>query len=253
MFKQFVSIVICLSAVFLTPAATAIVNIEKVKIESNTKPFTGEFNLSLSGASGISEKEAVSMASRLQWDDTSTQFVVLKYDYETASDVKNTDKTFLHYRYIHLAKADLSWELFAQIEKDEFKLLKLRSLAGGGLRILLHKNDDRSLARLGVGLFNSREEYEDLAATVEELIRANFYFTYHYRVNKGVSFVSTTYFQPDLENTEDYRALEQLSVEFEISDRFTYFIKLDVSYDNKPVQNLEKDDTSYSSGIKYIF
>jgi putative salt-induced outer membrane protein YdiY len=237
----------------LIQPAYAIVNIEQVKLDSNKESFSGELNISFSGASGVSDKSAVSLSSRMQWDDTSTQFVIIKRDFEESSGVKSTDKSFMHYRYIRDAQAQFSWEAFTQIENDKFKLLKLRTLVGGGSRILIHKDEDTSLARIGLGAFSSREEYDDTASTIEEVVRANIYFTYHYRFTKGLRFNTTTYYQPDINDTEDYRALEQLSFEFDISKGLTYFVKLDSSYDNKPVQTISKHDTTYTSGIKFSF
>ena len=249
---MFKSLILTVLLVFAFPVI-AIVNIDKINVGDDDQTHQGEISLDVSGASGNTDTQATSLGGRFQWNNQSTQFIVLKYDYAKSSGIKNTDKTFLHYRYINNAKDTSTWESFFQLQDDEFKLLKLRTLIGAGYRLRLSTSNKESQSRIGAGLFYSREEQEDAFLTVEELIRANIYFTYHLKVNKAVNFLSTTYYQPDIENFSDYRALEQLSFEFKLSKDLLYFVSIDIAYDNKPVNGLEKDDTSYKSGITYRF
>jgi len=240
--------------VFLLPLhAQSIVNIEKINIEQDDKPFQGEIGLDFSGASGNSDTQAISLASRMQWNNDSTQFVVIKYDYAKSSDVLSADKTFFHYRNIFSSAGQRSPELYFQLQNDEFKLLKIRSLLGAGYRFKLNSNSSDSSSRLGAGVFYSQEEYNDIKNSIEEVARLNLYYTYQLKINNTTHFVSTTYYQPDIENTSDYRALEQASLEFNLSEDLLYYLTVDISYDNHPVDNIEKDDTSYKSGIKYRF
>lgn len=240
------------SLLFVTPAYS-IVNIEKINIEDKRDPFQGELSFDVSGASGNSDIQATSVGSRMQWNNTSTKFIVLKYDYAKSSGIKSTDKTFMHFRYINNPLKPITWESFFQLQDDEFKLLKLRTLVGAGYRFKLSPKNEKSASRLGLGLFYSKEEQNDSLQTVDELVRFNLYYSYEYNVNKHTSFSSTTYYQPATDEFSDYRALEQLSFQFKIADDLLYFITLDVSYDNQPVNGLEKDDTSYKSGIQYRY
>jgi len=233
--------------------AVSIVNIDKINVTDDDQVQQGEVSLDVSGASGNTDTQATSLGGRFQWNNQSTQFIVLKYDYAKSSGIKNTDKTFLHYRYINNAKEKITWESFFQLQDDEFKLLKLRTLLGVGYRVNLSTDNKKSHSRIGIGMFYSREEQEDSLLTIDELVRANIYFTYHFKVNKNVNFLSTTYYQPDIEQFSDYRALEQLSFEFNFSKDLLYFVSLDIGYDNRPVNGLEKGDTSYKSGITYRF
>lgn len=239
---------------FSAPAG-AIVNIEKINTVADTEAFQGEIDFDLSGVSGNSEISSTSLGSRLQWNNTATQFLVFKYNYAKSLGVKSTDKAFMHYRFVNNAKASSSWEGFFQFEKNEFADLQLRSLLGAGMWFQLSEKNTNSRVKLGLGLFHSKEELEpDVGVVIYENInRANIYFTYQYSVNKGVKFLSTTYYQPDIDNTADFRALEQMSLEFNVVTDLVYFITLDVSYDNQPFNSLEKNDSSYKSGIKYRF
>lgn len=247
--------VLFLIILLVSNSADAIVNIEKINTVDDNKPFQGELDFDLSRVSGNSRIQSTSLGSRFQWNNMATQFLVVKYDYAESLGVKNTDKSFMHYRFINNAKTAGSWETFLQFEKNEFKDLKLRSLLGGGLWFQLLQKNRQSHAKLGLGVFHSKEELKPNVGELiyENLNRLNIYFTYQYKVNNGIKFLSTTYYQPDIENTADYRALEQLSFEFNVLTDLVYYITLDVSYDNKPFNALKKDDSSYKSGIKFRF
>jgi len=245
------SALICL-CLFTTNAA-AIVNIEKVNIEKNPAPFQGQIDFKLSGASGNSDIQSSSLGSRFQWNETSTQFIVLKYNYARSFDVKSKDNSFMHYRYIVNPKLKITSEYFLQLEENEFTLLKLRTLFGAGLRFSLLNNIENQQIRFGLGLFRSKEKIDDTNNTIDELNRLNTYLTYQYKIKDSIHFLSTTYYQPDIDNTSDYRILEQLSLEFSISKNFVYYLTIDMSYDSDPVIALDELDKGYKSGIKYIF
>jgi len=245
------SVLICLC--FFTTNAVAIVNIEKVNIEKNPAPFQGQIDFKLSGASGNSETQSSSLGSRFQWNDTSTQFIVLKYNYARSFDIKSKDNSFMHYRYIVNPKLKITSEYFLQLEENEFTLLKLRTLFGAGLRFSLLNNNKSHQIRFGLGLFRSKEKIDDTNDTIDELNRLNTYLTYQYKIKDSIHLLSTTYYQPDIDNTSDYRILEQLSLEFTISKSFVYYLTMDMSYDSDPVIALDELDKGYKSGIKYKF
>lgn len=252
MFNMF-KVMLLIFSVFNSCFVNAIVNIEKVDIESKVADFQGELEFKVSGTSGNSESYSSSLGSRFQWNDVSTQFLVIKYNYEKSFDVKSKDNTFLHYRYISNSRKSVSTEYFLQAEDDAFKLLNLRTLIGGGYRFRLFDQGKLYQGRLGLGVFYSREEIDDSFNTIEEVNRLNIYFTFFYKIKNGLNILTTSYYQPDMEQFSDYRLLEQLSVEFNLAKNLLYFVVLDFSYDNDPVIGLDKKDTSYKSGIKYRF
>lgn len=237
----------------LSFSVQAIVNIEKVDIGSNSDSFQGELDFKIAGASGNSENYSSSLGSRFQWNDVSTQFLVFKYNYAKSFDVKSKDNTFMHYRFIVNPKLKITTEFFLQAEDNEFKLLNLRTLAGGGYRFRLFEKAEHYQARLGLGVFYSREEINDILNTVDEVNRLNAYFTFLYKVKEGLDVLITSYYQPDINDFSDYRLLEQMSFEFNLSKSLLYFVTIDINYDSAPVNGLETKDTSYKSGIKYRF
>lgn len=244
------------SCLLISFQSVAIVNIEKNNIDDKLEAVQGEFEFDLSGVTGNSDISSISLGGRVQWNDVSTRFFVLKYNHAKSLGVKSTDKTFLHYRYIDKIKQNITWESFFQVENDKFKYLTLRTLLGGGYRFKISSENKTTYLRSGLGIFYSNEELNDVATAVtdtDEVVRVNLYFTYQYKIKKNINFLSTTYYQPVLDDLSDYRALEQLSFEFNLSQELLYFMTIDFNFDSKPFSGLEKSDTSYKSGIKYRF
>lgn len=195
----------------------------------------------------------------MQWHrEAATDSIVLNYDRGETSGVTDTDKAFLHARHIGHITDRRAWEVFGQIEQNEFTRLSYRSLIGGGLRwIVLKDASERTSVTVGAGAFYSRERLEPLVGTtdagVETLGRARFYVTAKHHINDNVRIASTTYYQPALQDVDDFHALEELALRIKLIDRLDLKLSLDVTHDSRPPQLVEKTDVSYRTGIEYAF
>lgn len=245
--------------VVYSSSAAAIVNIENIRVsgEDKTEGFDGKINLDISGKSGNTQKIKAGLGGRIQWyKKTGTRFVVLNYEYGESSDIKDTDKTFLHFRNIGYQNKEWAWEIFAQFESNEFTRLSLRTLLGGGFRWrILH--DKGQTAYLGLGVFRAKEKLESSVLVTDEGIsynsRLNLYAVYKYTISDHSRFLNTIYYQPDMSDMEDYRLLEQFSLQLDITDNLSFKVSVDVAHDNRPPQLIKQTDTSYNTGFEYKF
>lgn len=238
--------------------ATAIVNIENMRVGTPEPGYSGNIDLGISGKSGNSDKSEIALDSRLQhYQDKITDFVVFSYDYGEANNQRNANATFLHGRHVVQFQPRRAWEAFVQAEQDEFTRLSLRALAGAGLRFTLAEKQNQIGLYLGVGAFYSRETLEYRPGLTdhgsENFGRASFYLSYKHQLNAQVSLASTTYLQPRLDDGDDYRALEQASLAVKMSDDLSLKLSLDISHDSQPPQTVEKTDVSYMTGVSYRF
>jgi putative salt-induced outer membrane protein YdiY len=242
-----------------TPPAHAIVNAEDLRVQKPVPGFSGNFAAAIAGQTGNTEKSAVSLGSRLTWyEKPDTNFIVFNYDYGKTGGVRDTNKGFLHARHVHDITDRRAWEAFAQAQKDEFTRLTYRGLLGGGARLVAYRAADDSLALItGIGAFYSREKLDDRAGTtdagIDTLVRGNFYFVVKYRLNDTVALGSTTYYQPATSDFGDFRALEQAALHVGLTDRLDLKISLDIAYDSRPPQLVDKTDVTYRTGIEYRF
>ena len=238
--------------------AAAIVNVEGMRVGQPELGFSGNIDLSISGKRGNTDKDEYGLDARIQnSSDTTTYFVVASYDYGEVSDVSNTNKTFIHARHVEQFQPDKAWEAFVQAEENEFARLSFRGLIGVGMRFTLAETAERLGLYLGAGAFWSRETLDQRAGLTdhgtESFARANLYLVYKHKLNSQLSLVSTTYYQPRLSETSDFRALEQAGLAVKMTDNLSLKLSLDVAHDSRPPQSIDKTDTSYNTSLSYHF
>ena len=238
--------------------AQAIVNIESLRVGEPPPGYSGALNLSVDGESGNTDKLGVNAGGRLQWHGGAvTNFAILRYAYGETSGVQDTDKLFSHARHIRRITDKTAHEEFIQGERNTFNRLTFRGLIGGGLRFKLAETPDIKSLHLGLGGFFSREILEDRAGLTDgggkNTWRFNTYLSYVHRLNHSVRVLSTTYYQPAVDDFSDYRLLEEAALSVKMTDSLDLKLSLDLTRDSKPPQDVKKTDITYSTGIEYSF
>lgn len=243
----------------LAPCAWAIVNVEDLRPKAREPGFHGQLAFATTGQSGNTDKSSWSLGARAEWQrEREVDFVVFNADYGEAGGVRDTDKQFLHIRHITDADERRAWEAFVQLERNEFTRLSSRSLLGGGLRWTLRQRPQQGTELFaGTGAFYSRERLEPRADTTDAgtdiLWRANLYLVVRLGLNESVRLLSTTYYQPALDELADFRALEEVALAVRLNERLDLKLSLETAYDSRPPQLVEKTDITYRSGIEYRF
>jgi len=239
--------------------ALSIVNIENTDIRSENKTEGNDtkFSLDISGNNGNTKDFQVGLGIRSQWyEKASTRFLLLNHEYGEADNVRDTNRTFIHFRNIWNHNDDISWEAFTQLQDDEFTRLKLRALIGGGTRLRLSNDDDHS-SHVGLGIFREKEELEFTAATTDTGItynnRLNLYLVYNRALSNHSKLISTLYYQPSIDDMADYRILEQLGLELDITENLSFNVSVYIKRDSRPPQQTKKTDTTYTTGLEYDF
>ncbi len=245
-----------LSAALLLGAesAAAIVNIEALRQETLPEGFSGSVELVLGGKSGNVDKEAYEGAARIDWArGDQSAFVLAEREYGRTEGVRDANRTFLHLRGMRAVSPRYTGEAYVQLEQDEFRRLKLRRLAGGGVRIGLVGGQTVSSLHLGVGAYGYEEHLDELVDDRDSGTRASLYLDYRYRLSERVSAASTTYYQPRVGEAADFRALEQASLLFGVSERLDMRLSLDFVHDSRPPAGVERSDLLYRTSLLYRF
>lgn len=229
----------------------------RVKSDEKTQGFESKLALDISGKNGNTQKIKAGLGARAQWyKESGTQFAVFNYEYGESSNIKDTDKTFFHYRNIMYSGDNLAWELFTQLESNEFTRLKLRALLGGGIRWEVLKTPDQK-AYIGVGAFRSKEELDSAALVTDAGVtyanRLNTYLVYKLSITEHSRLVNTLYYQPDISEPSDYRLLEQFGIQMDITENLSFKLSIDMAHDSESPQLIENTDTSYNTGFEYNF
>jgi len=250
------AILLLLSALLLSSPLLAIVNMESLHTGAPEEGFSGTLEASYKSKSGNSERVDYALGSRLQWhrgDDTT--FLLLNGEYGKAAGIEYSRKAFSHLRHIHQFTPVVAGEAFLQAEFDDFTRLESRRLAGGGARFTLYSGAQGTTLHLGTGLFH---EYERIDAKypdggTEERNRGNLYLVVKLPLGEHSTLVSSSYYQPDLADSGDYRVLEQAALRTTLTSRLSLILAVDHRYDSRPPLGLGERDTSVNTSIAFTF
>ena len=242
---------------YLSPCA-AIVNMENLHLGNSQPGFVGQFKISASGASGNTDKSQTSIGTSLQWHaQKRAEFLIFDYTYGENEGSTNTNKGFLHARQQYHYQTQHSWELFSQIQHNEFTRLSLRSLIGTGNRMRLSTLSEQKIIFFGSGLFYENEKLEASINTTDDTSttswRANLYLIFKQKLNDTVSFQNSTYYQPDPTEFNDYRLIDNASLNIKLNKNLNFEVTLNVSHDARPPQNVDETDVNYRTGLNYQF
>lgn len=240
---------------FFSVNCRAIENIESERLDNPDIGLNGSVAFNLDGETGSSEKIAFGTELKLIKSTQRDEIIFLiEQDYAEVNDDKNTDKSFVHLRYLTKDTPNWGHEVFVQAENDEFRALRSRYLLGLGLRYTLTPVNKLSANILGLGLFYEKEEYElEGTDNDEKNIRGNFYWTYKHKISDYAALRSTFYFQPKLNDVSDEKGLWVFSVTSSITEKLLLRISVDVVHDTKTPESVVATETSYETEIVYAF
>ena len=256
---KYLSKLLFVSIISYSGVASAIVNIENMRVKSSeqTEGVDKKLAFDISGKNGNTQKIKAGLGGRVQWyEENATRFMVVNYEYGESADVKDTNKTFVHLRSIQYQSNTLSWETFTQFEENEFTRLKSRMLLGGGARMNVMQSDDQAID-LGIGLFRSREKLDFAPLTTDTGVthnnRMNLYMVFKSTLTSHSRVSSTLYYQPDMSEPSDYRLFEQFALQLDITGNFSFNLSVDITHDSQPAQLIKGTDTTYNTGFEYNF
>jgi len=241
----------------LPQAAWAIVNIDQSAIGTHQDGISHIAHLSLDGAQGNSVKTTIKGDLLSQWQHQQhSEFLLLQYAYGKSNGKVDTNRSFVHLR--HRTQLNPTWaiEAFAQTERDTFARLANRTLLGGGLRFTVVEIEHKSAIYTGLGAFYEREQLinnNTINSNSTSLGRANAYLILRHQFNPQLRLSNTTYYQPALKNSRDYRLLEEAAAQLRIDEHMNLKLSLEYNYDARPPQGVKTNNLLYSTGLEVKF
>jgi len=246
-----------------TSHAVAISNIESERPGLPEEGWSGHVELSLSGENGNSKEEDHTLAAKVtKRVENNIYLGIFETAYGSSNNVKDTNESFAHSRWIHVLDERWATEGFVQWEEDEFDHLISRSLVGGGSRYVVSQDADLYSLSVGLGAFREREIVD--LETYEKTTwawRMNTFTVYQHRLNDQVVMSSTIYYQPKLNDVSDFRVLLDAGLSVKINERLDLKVHFKGTHDSQPERNpdadppiyLKKTNTEYVTSLVYNF
>jgi len=165
------------------------------------------------------------------------------------------NKGFQHFRYNYSIKTRLTWEAFAQWQYNERIKLNTRILAGTGPRFaILYKDPYNVYTGIAYMYEYNEEEYGDpISRYFSNDHRLSTYISFSLKPSKLVRILSTSYFQPVLNNFDDLRLSSVSSLELNITKQLKFINTFNVSHDSRVPEGVSNTIYSYLSGLKFTF
>ncbi|MDX8411343.1 MAG: DUF481 domain-containing protein [Mariprofundaceae bacterium] len=237
-----------------TTFAMAIVNVGSAQFGEVAEGLSVSVDIGLDGTSGNTDKFGFKAGGRLQWHRQShTDLAMFSYRYGKSRGRADANKSFAHVRHMQHISSFTTVEGFGQAEKNEFSRLSFRGLIGIGLRRALLAEAKRGIY-LGLGGMYEDEELEPRSGAADalhsQLWRGNLYLILKRQFNEQIRVVSSTYYQPRLNDWGDARLLEKAALLVKLNDSLDLKLSLEVQHDSRPPQLVEKTDISYSTGLE---
>jgi hypothetical protein len=237
--------------------ASAQVNIERLRIGGDSVGISGVARVSVTFASGNTEKQRGDMELRLDWLRPGTEsFAIVSGDFDWTGGKRVSNRGLAHIRHILGRGARIRPEAFAQINYDKARNLDFRNLAGAGIRILLHSGG-KGRASLGAAWMYEHEELDLPPGSIHPLEtshhRLSSFLTLSLEPREGVAIASTTYAQPRFDAFDDIRLLSQSRLSAQVLGPLVLDVTFDLSYDAEPPDDTESLDTSLRTGIGIRF
>ncbi len=159
---------------------------------------------------------------------------------------------YAHYRFNRalVPGHKVKLEAFTQVQYNSVQKIKLRSLAGTGLRFKLIGNDTVNF-NLGI---SAMYEYEEITTPeFNNAVRNSNYLSFNAKILKQWSLKTITYYQPSIGDFSDFRISNQTSVSHNLTKQISILGTLSYLYDSNPPQGVPSDIYSAGMKVRYKF
>lgn len=233
-------------------ARSQIVNIENARMQSDTTGWMGNAGASFALTKNTQQVFSSDVDAHLQYKSKKGLYLVLgSYGFLKAAGTNLIDNTFLHFRYNYKLNAVVRWEAFTQVQKNVVTGISSRFLIGTGPRFKIFST---KLIRLyAASLLMYEREDETGSDVVQNNARNSSYVSFTITPNKQVEIVSTSFFQPLLNNWNDYRLLNQVTIRVKAGKKLGLAVKWNYLNDSRPVAGVPSVNYSLSTGLDYQF
>jgi len=236
-------------------ASGQIVNIEDKRKALDSLGWFGQ--LDLNGSLAENNNTVLTAGGGLRLDRLGQRGNVLflaDYRLVQVSGANATNAGFGHLRYGWEPKDKWRWEGFTQLQYNEQLRLKLRFLAGAGVRRRLLKSD-KSRAYLGVLYMYEYDEMTDSEIVYRDHRLSN-YLTIRAQLSPAISLASTTYYQPRLPDFNVPRISSVANVELSLTSALRFTTNFSLTHDrrvNRDFPEVPATVFNWVNGLRLVF
>jgi len=156
-----------------------------------------------------------------------------------------------HLRYNYKYSRRTAMEVFVQGQYNKVSKIDFRGLVGVGPRFKLSTSEKYKFY-LGMLVMYEQEELSD-GSNIERNVRGSSYLSFSLYPTDRVTLVSTTYYQPILNEISDYRISSQSSLLIDVFKNLALKTTYTFTFNATPALDIPNSQYRLTSGLTYSF
>ena len=227
----------------------ALIFLSNISAEEIKNPWSFSFALGLNLNKGNTDKIGGSSSIGLERMSQINEFVLkINGFYSETEKKKDTNKGDLTFKYDHNFLKSESFFVFIIPSYNEFQNLKYRLQTGTGLKHTFYKNNQVDYSLSGAVLYEVKQNPGDNEK--DELARLSFRPKIKYSFNESGRAYLVLFYQPKVDEFEDYRILSEFILEFNIYKKLFFEFKIADEYNNFVPADIKRNDLAVINAIK---
>lgn len=235
------------------PLAAQVINIEDKRIKTDTTGWSGSGELSLYANKNNDMVLSLQTDIHLQYKTKKSLWLLLT---DIATVQVNDDQHFVnsgfqHFRYNYKIRDRFVWEAFAQGQYNEPLAIDYRLLAGTGPRFKLYGTDTFRCYVAALYMYEYEQNTGEIDA--QQNNRLSSYVSFTFNPHDRLSLVSTTYYQPRLDDFSDRRISTSLDVKSYITKKLYLKLNYNLLDDSAPAEGVVNTIYELTAGMGFEF
>lgn len=229
-----------------------VINIENRRFLNDTNGWVGNTDFNFNVFNNTQQVLQFSNTVRVQYQKNRSRFILLNdLNFIKAGNTDFANSGYQHFRYNYKVAKWLTMEAFTQTQYNPVLKLDFRYLLGAGPRLKLLKKQN---ARIYMAILYMYEYYDIIKQETHiKEHRISSYVTFTLFLLKNVELTSTTFYQPNVKNTADYRIANDSGLEIHINKHLNFKSTFNMLYDTHQPIGIPDLVYSFKNGLSLKF
>lgn len=242
--------------IFCAPLCAQISNIESQRIKRDSIGWYREINTGIRFVREVNNVYTLHNDVRVQYKTEKNLYLGLaEYNWSGGAGRVLNHNAFLHLRYNRsLPREDIKMEAFNQIQFNQITRINVRWLLGVGPRFTIAEKD-KIVCNIGTAymfeILRERDQENNPIRMIEN--RSSSYMSLSVFPQEHIALISTTYFQPRLDDMLDYRLTNVTEFRVKVTKLLTLGITYRLSLDTSPAPGIPGLNHFFDNRIGIVF
>lgn len=236
---------------FFGHAGAQVINIESKRFLNDTNGFVGNINGNFSAVQNTQQIISLGINIHAQYQKNRHRFLMISdLSVINAANTDFVNSGYQHFRYNYKIANRITLEAFVQAQYNKVLLLDERYLAGIGPRFKIIKKQHFKMYAACLYMFEHQSQ--DNYSIQRDNNRISSYLTFNIGYSKW-DFTSTTFYQPNFGDFNDYRIANNSAFEIFITSKLNFKTELVLLYDTRQPAKIPDLTYQVRTGLGYKF